>query len=78
MGESRNYQTRKIKGLIEKALTKGKQSESALIQLSQIDHISGETLADVTETIQKYKSMYEKAKKRNSKYSRIIKDLSKE
>jgi hypothetical protein len=76
--ELRRYESQKIKGLIEKSLTKGKESESALIQLSQIEYISGETLAEITETIQKYNSMYKKEKKKSEKYSKIIKDLLKE
>ncbi len=78
MDESRRYDANKIKGLIEKSLTKGEEAESALIQLSQIENVSGETLADAVETIQKYNQMYKVAKKRNRKYLGIIKDLLKE
>ena len=78
MGKSRNYDAQKVKGLIERCLKKGKDSESALVELSQIENIPGEVLADVAETIQKYKSLYETAEKKNRWYLRMINTLLKE
>ena len=60
--DSERYEVRRLKYLLEKYFGKNKKdSESALIELSQIDYVSGEDLANAVEYIETDKQIYDEA-----------------